>query len=558
MAGLILIFIQLFITVFCVSTMFYLIRLDRTRTSKMLFLNTTLIFFMNLGYLLELISKELSELMIGIKIEYLGTSFVFAIGMIFVLNYSGIRLSIPVTAVIISWHIFVLVLVWTYGYHDLFYSNAALLNGFFEKDTGTFYFIETLVVSAELVPTLFFSTRDYIYAKQKRSEDLRARRFVFIGVLMVVTGEILFAFSSFGNFDPIPMSEALLAFFFLLAIRDMGIFSEKNLAHDRIIKTLDEPVIIIDNEKKLMEANEAARSLFPSVRKTKVFSRLSDKRLLDAIDKTNPEEIYEGGRFFRPEVMPFGEGNEEGGTALILFDVTMEHKHIERARELKEEADRINSTKSAFLQEMSSKIKKPLYQVEDINREMTRFAKEKSIVEYSNDIKNAVSRLKETVSGIEDLSRIEKGELKLNIEPFDLKEVISNVVNIARPLTEEKGLSFRLSLPEELPDKFMGDALRLWQVLNNLISNALKYTEEGFVSLSVFSEKLPSSEGKRYDLISVAVEDSGIGVRKADRDSLFEKFRRIEEQRNHEVEGSGLGLSLAAEYLALMGSGITV
>ncbi|MBP5164732.1 MAG: hypothetical protein ILP08_04835, partial [Lachnospiraceae bacterium] len=123
-AGLILIFIQLFITVFCVSTMFYLIRLDRTRTSKMLFLNTTLIFFMNLGYLLELISKELSELMIGIKIEYVGTSFVFAIGMIFVLNYSGIRLSIPVTAVIISWHIFVLVLVWTYGYHDLFYSNA--------------------------------------------------------------------------------------------------------------------------------------------------------------------------------------------------------------------------------------------------------------------------------------------------------------------------------------------------------------------------------------------------------------------------------------------------
>ena len=127
------------------------------------------------------------------------------------------------------------------------------------------------------------------------------------------------------------------------------------------------------------------------------------------------------------------------------------------------------------------------------------------------------------------------------------------MVNIARPLIEEKGLSFRLSLPEELPDKFMGDALRLWQVLNNLISNALKYTEEGFVSLSVFSEKLPSSEGKRYDLISVAVEDSGIGVRKADRDILFEKFRRIEEQRNHEVEGSGLGLSLAAEYLALMG-----
>ena len=557
-AGLILIFIQLFITVFCVSTMFYLIRLDRTRTSKLLFLNTTLIFFMNLGYLLELISKELSELMIGIKIEYVGTSFVFAIGMIFVLNYSGIRLSIPVTAVIISWHIFVLVLVWTYGYHDLFYSNAALSNGFFEKDTGTFYFIETLVVSAELVPTLFFSTRDYIYARQKRSEDLRARRFVFIGVLMVVTGEILFAFSSFGNFDPIPMSEALLAFFFLLAIRDMGIFSEKNLAHDRIIKTLDEPVIIIDNEKKLMEANEAARSLFQSVRKTKVFSRLSDKRLLDAIDKTGTEEIFEGGRFFRPEVMPFGEGNEEGGTALILFDVTMEHKHIERARELKEEADRINSTKSAFLQEMSSKIKKPIYQIEDINREMTRFAKEKSIVEYSNDIKNAVSRLKETVSGIEDLSRIERGELKLNIEPFDLKELLSNVVNIARPLIEEKGLSFRLSLPEELPDKFMGDALRLWQVLNNLISNALKYTEEGFVSLSVFSEKLPSSEGKRYDLISVAVEDSGIGVRKADRDILFEKFRRIEEQRNHEVEGSGLGLSLAAEYLALMGSGITV
>ena len=79
---------------------------------------------------------------------------------------------------------------------------------------------------------------------------------------------------------------------------------------------------------------------------------------------------------------------------------------------------------------------------------MTRLAKEKSIVEYSNDIKSAVERLRETVSDIEDLSRIEKGELKLNIGPFDLKELLSSVVNIARPLIEEKGLSFRFFMPE--------------------------------------------------------------------------------------------------------------
>ena len=557
-AGLPLIFIQFAITVFCVSTMFFLVRLDRTRTSMLLFLNVTFIFFMNLGYLLELISKDISELMIGIRIEYVGTSFVFAIGMIFVLHYSGIRFPRPVAAAVISWHIFVVILVWTNESHDLFYSNAVLSNGFLEKDTGVFYLIEAFVVLAELATMLFFSTIEYIYARRKRTEELRARRLVFIGVLMPVVGEILFAFRPFGNFDPIPMSEAFLAFFFLLAIRDMGIFAGKNLAHDRIIKTLDEPVIIIDNENRLVEANEAARSLFPSVRKTKEFSVLPDKRLVEAARKISTDEIFEGGRFLRPEAVTFGEGNEEGGSALILFDVTNEHEHIERAKELKEEAERINSTKSVFLQEMSSEIKKPLYQVEAINREMTRLAKEKSIVEYSNDIKSAVERLRETVSDIEDLSRIEKGELKLNIGPFDLKELLSSVVNIARPLIEEKGLSFRFFMPDDLPDRLMGDALRIWQVLNNLISNALKYTQEGFVALTVLSEKISDPKEGRYDLISVVVEDSGIGIRKADRDSLFEKFRRIEEQRNHDVEGSGLGLSLAAEYLALMGSGITV
>ena len=189
---------------------------------------------------------------------------------------------------------------------------------------------------------------------------------------------------------------------------------------------------------------------------------------------------------------------------------------------------------------------------------MRRFAKEDRVIEYSNDIKNAVTRLKETVSGIEDLSRIERGELSLTIEPFDLGELLSNVVNIARPLIEGKGLSFRLAVPDDLKKRLLGDALRLWQVMNNLLSNAVKYTEEGFVALSLLLEEQPPFDGKNYYLLSAVVEDSGIGIRKADRDSLFEKFRRIEEQRNHEVEGSGLGLSLAAEYLALMGSGITV
>ncbi len=338
----------------------------------------------------------------------------------------------------------------------------------------------------------------------------------------------------------------------------MGIFSGKNLAHDRIIKTLDEPVIIIDNEKRLVEANDSARELFQSVRKTKEFSHLLDERLLRASEGKIKDEIFEGGRFFRPETMAFGEGDDDGGTALILFDVTKEHEHIEHSKRLREEADRINSTKSVFLQEMSREIIKPLDQVEAINREMRRFAKEDRVIEYSNDIKKAVTRLKETVSGIEDLSRIERGELSLSIEPFDLGELLSNVVNIARPLIEGKGLSFRLAVPDDLKKRLLGDALRLWQVMNNLLSNAVKYTEEGFVALSILLEEQPPSDGKNYYLLSAVVEDSGIGIRKADRDSLFEKFRRIEEQRNHEVEGSGLGLSLAAEYLALMGSGITV
>ena len=166
-AGLPLIIIQVAITVFCISTMAYLVRLDRTRTSMLLFLNMAFIFFMNLGYLLELISKEISELMVAVRLEYVGSSFAYAIGMIFVLHYSGIRLPRPITAGIISWHIFVVVLVWTYKYHNLFYTKVALSNGFFEKETGVFYSIEALVVLTELVLMVFFSARDFIYAKKK-------------------------------------------------------------------------------------------------------------------------------------------------------------------------------------------------------------------------------------------------------------------------------------------------------------------------------------------------------------------------------------------------------
>lgn len=216
----------------------------------------------------------------------------------------------------------------------------------------------------------------------------------------------------------------------------------------------------------------------------------------------------------------------------------------------KEEADRANNAKSQFLANVSHEIRTPINTILGMNEMIHREADSESILRYSEDIKNSGKTLLSIVNDILDISKIESGKIRIVCAEYDISNMLVDTIHAADVKCREKGLRFRYDISPEIPRYLFGDELRLKQVITNIITNAIKYTEHGHVSFKVYHEEISDGE---INLV-VSVEDTGIGIKDEDKDKIFNKFERLDEKRNKTVEGTGLGLSICKSLLELMGT----
>jgi len=214
------------------------------------------------------------------------------------------------------------------------------------------------------------------------------------------------------------------------------------------------------------------------------------------------------------------------------------------------EAVRSDNAKSAFLANMSHEIRTPINAILGVDEMILRECTDSQILDYAEKIKDAGKTLLYLINDILDLSKIESGRMELTPAQYDLKQLISEVLLLIEPRAEEKNLQLCYDIDPHLPSKLYGDDLRIKQILINLLTNAVKYTNEGKVTLSL---QLVEKD-ERKATIHVSVRDTGIGIREEHRDALFESFRRVDLARNKNIEGTGLGLSITLRLLHLMHS----
>ena len=215
-----------------------------------------------------------------------------------------------------------------------------------------------------------------------------------------------------------------------------------------------------------------------------------------------------------------------------------------------------NEAKSAFLSNMSHEIRTPINAILGMNEMILRESDDKQIVYYSENIRTAGKNLLGLINDILDFSKIEEGKLEINPAEYDLSATISDLVNMVHLRAEKKGLLFKLEIDNNTPKLLVGDELRVKQVITNLLTNAVKYTEKGSVLLKVGYEK--TGDADDAVLLKVSVKDTGIGIKEEDIAKLFSKFERIEESRNRNIEGTGLGMNITSNLLELMGSELDV
>jgi PAS domain S-box-containing protein len=348
--------------------------------------------------------------------------------------------------------------------------------------------------------------------------------------------------------------------------------------NDLILQSLSEGVCIINVARKIVFANNSAAKLLDCE-----FSALLEKNydiVFFGQDKTLSEEDLavcpiqfsliegatshiktesfrrsDGGSFWVEYICaPVIEDGEIIGAVITFQDIT-ERRDIEAAiNEARELAIESVRTKAAFLANMSHEIRTPLSGIVGTANLLANTELNEEQRTFVEMLKKSVDLLMETVNDILDFSKIEAGKLRLEMVEFNLAEIVRETVNLFKSSANKKGLTLKYEIENDVAENFRGDANRLRQVLNNLIGNAVKFTEKGEVNLKVF--KVDDSETPVN--IRFEVSDTGIGIGEVQKQKLFQPFTQADVSTTRRFGGTGLGLAICREIIELMQGAIGV
>ena len=244
-----------------------------------------------------------------------------------------------------------------------------------------------------------------------------------------------------------------------------------------------------------------------------------------------------------------------GGVAYLLR-VRVKIQESEELRKAKEVAEEASRAKSDFLSNMSHEIRTPINAILGMNEGILRECEDEGILAYAENVKAAGGTLLGIVNDVLDFSKIEAGKIDILPVEYDLSSLLNDLVNMIQIQAAEKGLDFVLDFDKDTPKLLCGDEVRIKQVVTNILSNAVKYTEKGSVTFSVGFDRVGGDPNGVT--LHVAIRDTGIGIKPEDMGKLFSKFERIEETRNRHVEGTGLGMTITKNLLDKMGSSLQV
>ena len=241
-------------------------------------------------------------------------------------------------------------------------------------------------------------------------------------------------------------------------------------------------------------------------------------------------------------------------TMLMYFTIENPDIHIiNQLENAKSQAEKANRAKTDFLSSMSHEIRTPLNAIVGFSDCINNTNSLEEAKENAKDIVNASNTLLEIVNGILDISKIEAGKLEITNSSYNAKNVLEELAKLITPKMKEKGLDFSYSIADDLPSTLYGDHANLRKIITNLLSNACKYTDSGFVRYTVNCVNTDN-----VCKLIISVEDSGRGIKKENIDKLFTKFQRLDEDKNTTIEGTGLGLAITKQLVELMGGKIVV
>ncbi len=369
----------------------------------------------------------------------------------------------------------------------------------------------------------------------------------------------------FPNFSLMPIAFAIGSLICARGIARYRTFDIVPVALDTVIESIDDGIIILDQHARIVDLNPAGQRMLslskPRASSSPIADRLPgwESLLADAERGIRPLEITLGSgelrRTYEIRITPlYGRRQSLSGRLLMLHDITARKHNEEELFRAKEAAETANRSKSIFLANMSHELRTPLNAILGfsalMNRDPQLTAEQR---ESLTTINRSGQHLLTLINDVLEMSKIEAGRTTLFNQNFDLFRMLHTVEDLFALKAGEKGLTLLVEHSPEVPQYLHADESKLRQVLMNLVSNAIKFTPEGGVTLRIRFREESGEVGRLF----FEVEDTGIGIPEADRDRIFEPF--IQSTGGHKAqEGTGLGLAISRQFVEMMGGKLSV
>lgn len=516
----------------------------------------------NAGYFLELTSPTMEAAVTAVKIQYLGSLFIPIFYCRFMFSYCFEKTPEKLLRLLLIIDLIMLAVIFTCDHHRLYYQQLKWLetesgHHYLSIKYGPGYFI--FLICGCIIP-YFLSIYTLFRAVRTKLGHVTNRRYTLIILLSCLPTVALLAYAGklTSTFDFTPAVLGLVLSFVVILVWSRRNYDVGRLAGEAVLNNIGDGVITLDEQKRLVSFNPAAAGIFPDLNASTIGKNIEDLVFFpeDALNEAVKKEFNFNGRFYESHVkqIPDKSGNIQG-YAILILDTTDTRNYIDEIKKVRKQAEAANMAKSEFLANMSHEIRTPMNAIIGLSDIIMEESRGRKVYTYACDIKSASQSLLTIINDILDLSKIEAGKMELITADYYIKGIVDEVMNMMDIVASQHGLLLQCEYDHTIPCQYRGDEGRIKQILINILNNAVKFTTEGYVRLTV--EGRPKDNGNT-ELLTFRIKDTGCGIRKEDLEKIFEDFKQVDSKKNRRVEGTGLGLSITKQLVHLMNGSIEV